>query len=485
MTMRKSSHRWLGSIVLVLGVVSIAAGARGGPRVTRVNRDVTSRDGTVAKQRLVGYEIIHSLEPLPPELARRAEPLPVGVPIPVFEVHNNESPLLRGGVTSGSATAIVYRQPHDCGYFYPFAKGMDIGNYASNPLALGNGFQVGDKISGFDVLVYNSVDGFGEGGVEVSLWDGDPWGILDTSVHDPPQMIPGTLASWTGLAMGGSDSDGCWEDGTECTTENPCANGVCDGGFLDGETCADHSDCGLCPALPGNADSYCAGLYRLRATFDPPIVMPSDQPWIVMTVTEGCRLGWRWAWFEPPDVGRGGGWGACAGVAGPCTNMTEDFYEHGQFYDGSTGTCCDTGEACDHTNADMSDDCSHPSYCSSGVADTRRYWWDPHMYYLSFVASAYAPADTTVSLFPKSSSDPGATIVGNEIKLAAGGAKVWLHIEVANWDTDLDGDPRIKTWQATIDPSGYTSGLAGFLTPWNPNCVGGDDLERDAYCAGL
>ncbi|MGB2988069.1 MAG: IPTL-CTERM sorting domain-containing protein, partial [Phycisphaerae bacterium] len=42
-----------------------------------------------------------------------------------------------------------------------------------------------------------------------------------------------------------------------------------------------------------------------------------------------------------------------------------------------------------------------------------------------------------------------------------------------------------KTWQATIDPSGYTSGLAGFLTPWNPNCVGGDDLERDAYCAGL
>ncbi|MGB2985084.1 MAG: hypothetical protein WBE26_04305, partial [Phycisphaerae bacterium] len=66
-----------------------SASVSDGARLTRVNIDVALRDGTVAKQRLVGYEIIHSLEPLPPELARRAEPLPVGVPIPVFEVHNN------------------------------------------------------------------------------------------------------------------------------------------------------------------------------------------------------------------------------------------------------------------------------------------------------------------------------------------------------------------------------------------------------------
>ncbi|MGB2986799.1 MAG: hypothetical protein WBE26_13080 [Phycisphaerae bacterium] len=64
---------------------------------------------------------------------------------------------------------------------------------------------------------------------------------------------------------------------------------------------------------------------------------------------------------------------------------------------------------------------------------------------------------------------------GDEIILEGGGQQVFLEIYLAGWDPDGNGDPKLKTWQARIDSSGYTSGLKGALTPWNPACTGDPD----------
>lgn len=50
------------------------------------------------------------------------------------------------------------------------------------------------------------------------------------------------------------------------------------------------------------------------------------------------------------------------------------------------------------------------------------------------------------------------TIDGNEILLEGGGQRIFLEIQISGWDPAL-----LKAWQATIDSSGYSSGLRGML----------------------
>ncbi len=67
------------------------------------------------------------------------------------------------------------------------------------------------------------------------------------------------------------------------------------------------------------------------------------------------------------------------------------------------------------------------------------------------------------------------TIDGNEIILDGGGQRIFLEIHVSGWDPSL-----LKAWQATIDSSGYSSGLRGTLTPELEPCI--DNREcRVAY----
>ncbi|MGB2985587.1 MAG: hypothetical protein WBE26_06860, partial [Phycisphaerae bacterium] len=206
----------------------------------------------------------------------------------------------------------------------------------------------------------------------------------------------------------------------------------------------------------------------------------------------GCRIGWRASWYWAPTVGKGGGAFGCAGVAGPCTDAVEVQYETGQFnYDG-VGTCCDTGDPCNHTNMATGDDCSHPTFCSSSAVNMSDAWYyGAPTYYASFVATAYAVSNTYLSLVPTQVGADASTAVlvgdyedcydgdvvdcfnaaNNELKMAAAGKHVWLHVEGSGWDP-----AELKTWQAIVDSAGYYTGCAGSLAPWNPAC------ESDAEC---
>ena len=84
----------------------------------------------------------------------------------------------------------------------------------------------------------------------------------------------------------------------------------------------------------------------------------------------------------------------------------------------------------------------------------------------------------TVRLLPISSTGPH-TIDGNEITLQEPGQRVWLEIYIYDWDHDHDGDPLLRTWQAEIDAAGYTSGLAGYLTPASEACT----IDADCLAA--
>jgi hypothetical protein len=64
----------------------------------------------------------------------------------------------------------------------------------------------------------------------------------------------------------------------------------------------------------------------------------------------------------------------------------------------------------------------------------------------------------------------------NEIFVTAG-QKVWLHVQGCAWDPDLDGNPVLQTWFATIDSRGYDSSPSGRLTPWNPPCTSSVDCQ--------
>jgi len=69
------------------------------------------------------------------------------------------------------------------------------------------------------------------------------------------------------------------------------------------------------------------------------------------------------------------------------------------------------------------------------------------------------------------------TIVGNQIILESAGQQVFLEIYLSDWDIDQDGTPLLRTWQADIDSSGYSSGLWGTLIPWMPTCASHADCE--------
>lgn len=55
--------------------------------------------------------------------------------------------------------------------------------------------------------------------------------------------------------------------------------------------------------------------------------------------------------------------------------------------------------------------------------------------------------------------------VENEIVLPGGGLRVEVELYVSGWDPNLLG-----TYQATIDPAGFTSGLQGTVTPATEPC---------------
>ncbi len=50
--------------------------------------------------------------------------------------------------------------------------------------------------------------------------------------------------------------------------------------------------------------------------------------------------------------------------------------------------------------------------------------------------------------------DGGPNIVGNELRLDAGGVRVWLEVQLADWDPNGDGAPEVRYFRVTLDGSG-------------------------------
>jgi hypothetical protein len=84
------------------------------------------------------------------------------------------------------------------------------------------------------------------------------------------------------------------------------------------------------------------------------------------------------------------------------------------------------------------------------------------------ITAASSPGGT-YSLVPVSASGTH-SIIGNEIRLQGPGQQVTLELRISDWDPQL-----LRTYQATIDSSGYTTALAGSLAPTFVAC--GADSE--------
>jgi hypothetical protein len=215
---------------------------------------------------------------------------------------------------------------------------------------------------------------------------------------------------------------------------------------------------------------------------------------MVVEWTEGCRMGWRWAVFHPPDIAAVGEENfcddTCPNMYSPCVDLAVESVDGAsQWSSLGVGQCCeDSSIGCDHTDGTL--ECDHPASCSDGQASDFDAWcFGAPAYFASFVAGIYANTETTITLVPIGASgehtvDPA----NNEIIMPSGGQMIDFEVFVAGWDPDLDGSPLIKAWQTTIDSSTYHSGLAGELTNSRPPCTTNSDCpshDTGELCAGI
>ena len=80
-------------------------------------------------------------------------------------------------------------------------------------------------------------------------------------------------------------------------------------------------------------------------------------------------------------------------------------------------------------------------------------------------ALSLAARGTEVAWVPVGADGPH-SIVGNEIVLQGAGQFVTLEIRISAWDPDLDNDPKVGTYQVTVDSTGYASGAGDPLVPF-------------------
>ncbi|RME38081.1 MAG: hypothetical protein D6788_08130, partial [Planctomycetota bacterium] len=268
---------------------------------------------------------------------RDQDPAPVKA-VKVIRV-DHASGLAAGGI----GTADVYRESKDSGFFNP-QKSTDPGSMHANQMIFGNGWQPGDSINGFDLtILHSSLDTVSTADIRVTLWDGDPLGFFDTvcSAGGVPAPIPGTETIFAGVPIGAF----------RLSTTFPKIQYNCD------------------PPDPDGAG---------------PLPAPTPRVWMVYEVLSGCRAGWRLAGdvfgdpsqiqVSPPDVGDT--------MFDVLVVNCGEFCTCGPAFDQcNAGTCCDTGDVCDHSDGTF--ECAHSSFCDSGdPADSQLFYGvsDPAKY---------------------------------------------------------------------------------------------------------
>ncbi|MBI4718956.1 MAG: S8 family serine peptidase [Planctomycetes bacterium] len=86
-------------------------------------------------------------------------------------------------------------------------------------------------------------------------------------------------------------------------------------------------------------------------------------------------------------------------------------------------------------------------------------------------------------LVPVSASGPH-TIVGNRIILPQGGQTVTVDFLMSGWDPDLNGVPRLRTYEMAIEAGSLTNGLGGDVVYHRVPCVSDGECRSDTFCAG-
>jgi hypothetical protein len=373
---------------------------------------------------------------------------PRGVPMPVIGIYNDGWEGVASGVDWAPMTA-VYHNPVSnwSGSYWPVLDNLGANNAGLqantsfgagwgaapfNPLPLpywdakwakvqhefyasyhefGAGFQPGMQVVGYDIRGLGSSFGSVTFDLQVSMWDGDPLGVVDTVCADPtlgPQPIPGATLNWT---------------------------------------------------------DYPRGHTVLLGRFKEKVTVNCDHVWLMVEVLEGCRwgryvsAGYSAPYVFAPEVGYGNG----MEYLHDCGS-----YGHCLVGDGGqpNGTCCQDGTACDHS--DGTDECITGDSCYGEQATfIHAYTYAQYPgYYIHTIDTIWAQASIVLDLMPveahpKPGDITGASvgeIEGNEITLAKGGVNVWLEIRAGDFDPD-DTGIQVSAWQVTVDTAGFTSGL--------------------------
>ena len=389
----------------------------------------------------------------------------------MVEVINDEA-VDRGLTATGPGPeAVVFSQMYDCG------RGWFLDNTPGtvewHRMIFGNGFAPGGELSAFSAVVFISSSNFGAfngtGGMTLELWDGDPYGLQDTtcSAGGVPAVVPGTTCSWSNLPEG--------------------------------------------------------VVYNLKCVFPAKISYPHQQAFGVIWPHDVCRFAWRLSEgyytggaINSPQVGDGDAmgmvWsddqmGACATPSGYDVGFCCDDIAGDPFQGGASPVACDHTAVCSGDplmcsngmgSCAVDGDCwtpaggcnptgmaAHPTFCDDGYIEYfSAYQDEAPIYYNNFVGQAFARTNTIIQVVPVSVDAPppntpsDVTIDGNTLTIDQGAPgyerHMWFEVLSSDWDP-LSAGLTIKAWQVGLDASGYSAGLKCTLTPWQIPCT--DDSQ--------
>ena len=367
---------------------------------------------------------------------------PQNLPTVIIEVDDDATRLRIANSTLPEPEVLpflAYQNAGDSGLYIPLRASDEGALVANHQVPVHCLYGIADAFAQYDLLVYVAAES-GPTTFRVSLWDSDPLGIASTRCTSDgiPAPIPGTTVTFSNLPPADTE----------------------------------------CPSIGTSLDDpECPGLYRLKASFLHPQMLPDYDcyeqygVYMVLEMLQGCHAGWRIS-GEPDEPG------TYDSVYG---RSDRTIIHTSQGTDSRRMACCDSGASCENGS-----ECSHPSFCSSGVANTTEVWNRFFPSWPSTVASLFVRTTSAMFIRPVSAdakpqdvSEPdGWRIAGDEIFLEPGDRPVWFDVYMKDWDPDEEG-LSLTDYYVFIDQVRFSSGAGEPLALFTPGCT------SDAQCAGI
>lgn len=301
------------------------------------------------------------------------------------------------------------------GAYYP-------GSMFSDEAILGNGFVPGTTpVTEYETVIFRSSSDPQvalPALVSVALWDGDPFGAIDTS------FIPSPLAV--------------------CDFTLPPGGGM----WMLNSSYADNAGTGTCVL---------------------PVYPPHDMVWVTIDGDDCCRFFWILS-FYTPEIGA-----IFMGTNDLAANQCDT---DGQTVG---GTCCvDDTTACTYPGTPCVDDTAgdRPYYCSDGDAEDAGYFFLggpcaglPSDSCASFAVNIYSETDTWVGVLPVGSSSTKSLDFNTIVLDDCSETQVEFEMKIEGFDPDTNDDPQLKTWEVDIFAYGYYFDIKGEMTPEKVPCT--------------